>query len=67
MGNPWTLFISVSGGSFPREDGFDFLSSYERSDRQPCPKDWIKNGPRSNDVDLLNEMILLLLSDMGCL
>jgi hypothetical protein len=41
--------------------------AYERSDGQDCPKDWIKNGPGSNDVDELNAMILQLLSDMGCL
>jgi hypothetical protein len=41
--------------------------AYERSDGQDCPKDWIRNGPRSDDVDELNAMILQLLSDMGCM
>lgn len=37
--------------------------AYDRSDGQRHPKDWIEG----QDVDRLNEMILLLLSDMGCL
>jgi hypothetical protein len=37
--------------------------AYERSDNQDCPKDWI----RGQAVGTLNDMILQLLSDMGCM
>ena len=37
--------------------------AYERSDDQDCPKDWIKGQA----VGTLNDMILQLLSDMGCM